>query len=96
MRITGAQNFRSVFNELRDAKYSNQWQSKPDTWMAQSRDFLCKPTDRQARKMERLGVMPASQVAKAGPQLFEILNREAAKAATLQKIDEGFAQMSAK
>ncbi|MDH1102323.1 hypothetical protein N5C37_14485 [Pseudomonas mosselii] len=33
--------------------------------------FLCKPADRQARKMERLGVMPASQIAKAGPQLFE-------------------------
>ncbi|UXZ43721.1 hypothetical protein [Pseudomonas soli] len=46
--------------------------------------------------MERLGVMPASQIAKAGPQLFQILNREAAKAAIMQKIDEGFAQMSAK
>lgn len=28
--------------------------------------------------------------------MFEILNREAAKAAIMQKIDEGFAQMSAK
>lgn len=81
------------FNELRNAKYSNQWQSKPDTWLAQSRDFLCKPADRQARKMERLGVMPASQIAKAGPQLFEILNREAAKAAIMQKIDEGSCQI---
>ncbi|UVL21729.1 hypothetical protein LOY44_12800 [Pseudomonas sp. B21-044] len=96
VRIMGAQDFRSVFNELHNAKYSSQWQSKPDTWLAQSRDFLCKPADRQARKMERLGVMPASQIAKAGPQLFQILNREAAKAAIMQKIDEGFAHMSAK
>lgn len=96
VRTTGAQDFRSVFNELRNAKYSDQWQSKPDTWLAQSRDFLCKPAERQAKKMERLGVMPASQMSKAGPQLFQILNRETAKAAIMQQIDEGFAQMSAK
>lgn len=40
--------------------------------------------------------MSASQMSKAGPQLFQILNRETAKAAIMQQIDEGFAQMSAK
>ena len=40
--------------------------------------------------------MPASQMSKAGPHFFEILNREAAKTAIMQKIDEGFAQMPAK
>lgn len=96
VRIMSAADFRSVFNDFRNVKYSSQWQSKPDAWLAQSRDFVCKPTERQAKKMEHLGVMPASQMSKAGPQFFEILNREAAKAAIMQKIDEGFAQISAK
>ncbi|CAI8878414.1 MULTISPECIES: hypothetical protein [Pseudomonas] len=96
VRIMGAADFRSVFNELRNAKYSSQWQSKPDAWLAQSRDFVCKPTERQAKKMEHLGVMSASQMSKSGPQFFQILNREAAKTAIMQKIDEGFTQMSAK
>ncbi|BAQ81238.1 hypothetical protein [Pseudomonas sp. St29] len=96
VRIMDAADFHSVLNDFRNAKYSSQWQSKPDAWLAPSRDFVCKPTERQAKKMEHLGVMPASQMSKAGPQFFEILNREAAKAAIMQKIDEGFAQMSAK
>lgn len=96
VRIMGAADFRSVFNKFLNVKYSSQWQSKPDAWLAQSRDFVCKPAERQAKKMERLGVMSASQMSTAGPHLFEVLNREAAKTAIMQKIDEGFAQMSAK
>ncbi|NIE75230.1 hypothetical protein F3J45_12360 [Pantoea sp. Ap-967] len=95
-RIMGAQDYRSVFNELRPAKFSSQWQTKPEAWLVQSRDFVCRPTERQAKKMQHLGAMPASQMAKAGPELFRALNREALKATIMQQIDEAFAQMPAK
>lgn len=95
-RVMGAQDFSSVSNQFRKAKFNAQWQTKPEPWVAQSRDFVCKPGERLAKKMERLGVMSASQMTKAGPQLFEILNRESLKVELIKQIDEAFAQMPAK
>ncbi len=95
-RVTGALDFSSVANTLRKAKFSNQWQGDQQPWLAQSRDFICKPAERQALKMEHLGVMSASELSRSGPQLFEILTREALRAEIIRQIDDAFTQMPAK
>jgi len=85
-----------VANTLRKAKFSNQWQGDQQPWLAQSRDFICKPAERQALKMEHLGVMSALELSRSGPQLFEILTREALRAEIIRQIDDAFTQMPAK
>ncbi|WP_047337052.1 MULTISPECIES: hypothetical protein [Pseudomonas] len=96
VRLNGAQNYSKFFNDLRPKKVSTQWQKQPEPWIAQTRDFLCHPEQRQAKQMYPLGKMPTSQMISAAPGLFQLMNHEHTKTAILKIVDQAFDQMPAK
>ncbi|WP_315810228.1 hypothetical protein [Pseudomonas sp. C9-3] len=96
VRLNGAQNYDKFYNDIRPKKVSKEWQKKPEAWIAQSRDFLCKPDAHVEQKMYPLGKMPMTQLVSAAPGLFQLQNREHAKNLILQMVDKGFEQMPVK
>ena len=94
-RINDAQNF-NVLSRWTKLEFSNKWESKADTWLAQSRDFVCRPGERTAMKMRPMGTMSALDLSDKARDIFPYLSREQYKAAVLKKIDEAFETMPAK
>lgn len=96
VRLKGAQNVDKFYNDIRPVKVSTQWQKKPETWLAQSRDFLCQPSQRQAKFMIPMGKMLPTQMVATAPGLFQLRNREHSRDLILKMVDQAFDQMPAR
>jgi hypothetical protein len=95
VRINDAQDF-DVLSRWHPKAFSKKWESKPDTWLALSRDFVCRPTERTALKMRSMGKFSAMELVDKSREIFPYISRDQYKAAVLKKIDEAFENMPAK
>lgn len=93
VRIKTADDFSTISNTFTPAKVSSAWQKSPEPWLAQSRDFLCLPAERDARKMANWGKMPMPSMIEKGEAYFRVLGREQSIQVILKIIDEAFDKM---
>jgi hypothetical protein len=93
VRIKAADAFSTFTTEFKPVKFSSEWQKSPEPWLAQSRDFLCVPAERDARKMTSWGKMPMPTMIEKGEAYFHVLGREQSIQMILKIIDEAFDKM---
>lgn len=93
VRLKAAHDF-STFSRMRTpVKVSSAWQKSPENWLVQGRDFLCKPAEREARKMDHWGVIDGVTLIDRGEAYFRSLKREQSIQKILQIIDQAFDSM---
>lgn len=93
VRLKDAVDFTTFGNKQFPVKVSSAWQKSPETWLVQSRDFLCKPAEREARKMAHWGAVDGLKVIERGNDYFRSLKREQSIQKILQIIDQAFDSM---
>lgn len=74
-------------------KVSTAWQTTPDAWLAQTRDFFCQPGERAANGMKHLGWMGAIAMVDNVRKSFVVVQREDAAAPVMKMIDDAFERM---
>lgn len=75
------------------AKFASGWQGKPETWLAQTRDFFCRPAEREEKQMVALGTMPLQGLLNQSITLFKVRGREQSIDLILKAIDLEFDKM---
>ncbi|MBB1594648.1 hypothetical protein [Achromobacter sp. UMC46] len=94
VRIKDAQDFHGLTVSWTAVKVSHAWQEKPSGWLAQSRVFVCKPSERASNSMRPMGRMSIPQMINESQASFNALGRVQVKAEVLKKIDEAFDRMA--
>lgn len=93
VRVKNGTQFAGVGAIEYPVKVSSAWQKSPETWLAQSRDYLCKPAEREARKMQHWGLTDGLKVVQRGRDYFTSIKREQSIQKILQIIDQAFDSM---
>lgn len=93
VRLKAAHDFDQLSRIRTPLKVSSAWQKSPEAWLVQSRDFLCKPAEREARKMDHWGVTDGLTLIERGESYFRSLKREQSIQKILQIIDQAFDSM---
>lgn len=93
VRLKEAVDFTTFGHKQFPVEVSSAWQKSPETWLVQSRDFLCKPAEREARKMDHWGAVDGLKLIQRGNDYFESLKREQSIQKILQIIDQAFDSM---
>lgn len=93
VRLKSAQNFSALSKLRTPVKVSSAWQTSPEPWLAQSRDFVCNPTERGAGTMEHWGLAPFMVLVEKSETYFHSLIREQSIQRALRTIDQAFDAM---
>ncbi|CUI39233.1 hypothetical protein [Achromobacter xylosoxidans] len=96
VRVKDAQDFNKFAITWTPRSVSHAWQEKPNAWLSQSRDFVCKPDERSSRMLSHMGRMSIPQMINNSQKAFNAVGRQQVKAAVLKKIDEAFDRMPKK
>jgi len=93
VRILKASDLEWNMTTLTPVKVSAAWQTAPETWLAQGRDFFCKPDERTSKGMKPLGHMGAIAMVDQVRRSFMVVQREESWAPVMKMIDDAFERM---